>query len=39
MHPIEYVLCIVYSHSLMDHNERKISVDKGLTGFFVRSLN
>lgn len=31
MRPIECVLCIVYSHSLMDLNERKISADKGTT--------
>lgn len=31
MHTIEFVLCIAYSHSLMDPNERKISADKGMT--------
>lgn len=39
MHPIEYVLCIVYSHSLMDPNERKISADKGMTGFLFGHYN
>lgn len=39
MHPIEFVLCIVYSHSLMDPNERKISADKGMTGFLFGHYN
>lgn len=39
MHLIEYVLCIVHSHNLMDLNERKILADKGLAGVLFAHYN
>lgn len=39
MHPTEYVLCIVYSLSLMDRNERKILPDKRITEFLFAHHN